>query len=323
MVALILFAAGAQGGDNFVWIGNGTQWTNGASWNQGGSLPGVGDNALFTQDGKGGYLNDDVGTILNIQVARGKDDPPANSLTINSGGAVECAAKVYVGYEGVGTLTLDGGSVGMGQDLFIASDLDADGVAEDGSTVNLNSGSLTVDRNAFIGHRGRGYMKVSGGSLTLNGDGNMWLSDCSFQVLDDDASIRVNNAVFAWGDTNHTGSADVSFRLSDSAGVSTISAQGLTVRDDGDDIGFTIDAGDAPDGAFSVTLFKTTNAITLDAFNALTGVLQTVNIEDWTLSREASNKELEFSGTVIPEPATFGLLGLFGLLMVLRRRIMA
>ncbi|MBA7607732.1 hypothetical protein ES703_14898 [subsurface metagenome] len=91
--------------------------------------------------------------------------------TIVNEGAV--ASKVDVGSGGIGALTVDGGTLAVTGGVTFKLDGGIMLGRKEGQsgTLNMNSGTITVDGELTVGHKGPGTLNMTGGTITILGSG--------------------------------------------------------------------------------------------------------------------------------------------------------
>jgi hypothetical protein len=176
----------------------------------------------------------------------------------------------------------------------------------DGSTVNLTDGAVTVATDFSMSSgsaNGTSFFTATGGSLTAASMTVGTGAAATFSLVGDDATVDVSGAL--------TAGAYSAFSFTfDETGVSTINSATLTIDTAAT---LTVDGTSYTGGAADFVLFDaTTTGSFTDVSVTGFGVLDT----DYTLTQDATGITL----TVIPEPATIGLLGLGTVALLAIRR---
>jgi hypothetical protein len=108
----------------------------------------------------GGTLNSDFGSLLLGVFGGGF----ANGTMEISDGTATFAGQIVVGNEGVGTLSMTGGSLTTNSTLFLSYHPSATG------NINLMGGTLTAAAFAIGPAGGTGMMDITNGTLVIDGD---------------------------------------------------------------------------------------------------------------------------------------------------------
>lgn len=223
----------------------------------------------------------------------------------DNGGNSATAIQLRNGY----TLTVeDGAIVNLISGMNISQGVNGDGAnitQNAGSTVNIGS-SLSMSGNATTG--GTSFYTMKAGS-TLDINGNMGVGSAfaaTFAVEGSGSTIGVGGTVTAFENSTFK------FTL-DETGVSSIDATGVMTIVSGASL--KIDAASYTGGEADITLFSydsLSDATTFDL--TVTGL----DVDDYTLTYGADSLVL----SVIPEPATIGMLGLGAVALIGFRRRM-
>ena len=256
---------------------------------------------------------------------KGADNTAIYNLT--GTGVVKTPGTLYIGRESTGTMNINGGSYnawGSGKRTYL-------GYAANGTgTVNLQSGVFQQDGDNYlgVGYLGTGTFDQTGGEMKLLNGADLWIavnSGSSGLYTISGGSIDNQSGWAAVGDggtfeVDGSGATSIdlrsldvkagsAFRINLDGSGSTLVEAGVGVGINGtlelDTIsGFSGTIGDTYDLFWSNTGAIDTNSMT---FSVLSGST------DFDLSVVSDGGSGEFlRATVIPEPATLGLVALFG-----------
>jgi hypothetical protein len=328
MCLLLITAAGismAASATNYSYTGNGADpndWFDTGNWGGVAYPSNSADGALFTTAGVGMTINQVVSELGQFQVGRGVD----NTVTIASGGVMTNLNQTVVGIKtsvngnGRGTLIIDGGSLITAR---LRSATTATAAAN--SRIEMKNGLLDINEDApdskgdlLIGETAYATFELSGGTVTVDND--ISIIRGILNVVGDAGSITTGGSL-NFGTIAAT-TTRLGYELALDRGVTTINADSFsylagTTRE------LIINGDNANAGAVSVTLMSLVTDIFSGAeLTELQGILNTSNITDGMLSLANSDKDLVFTGTVIPEPATLGMIALMGGGMLFVRRLM-
>ena len=160
------FLQGSPGGNNFLigrkgqgsltvnnsgrvtseWVFVGGEYINGVLQAQGGTGTVV--------------LNDTSRFENNAGIVIGGKNSPGN-ITLNDNALMQTNKSLYVGYEGLGTITLNGGTVDSGSHIFIGL------LSGSNGTITLTGGKLQARTNMAVGSAGTGTLTMSGGEVDV------------------------------------------------------------------------------------------------------------------------------------------------------------
>jgi hypothetical protein len=284
-------------------------------WGEAIALPAPGDTVVL--DVPSTMNVDTDSTIGSIQVGR---DNGSGTATLN----VNTAGKTLT-VTGVSTVgrTVNGGTIDVTAGTMVVGNvtINANGL------IDINGGTVTVDNSSFKGLNGTGLIKLQAGtfsSSSLSAANSLGIStdvEISGGTLNmgqtyfgEKVTVKGDGASITVGALNsqETGiNGEYIFNL-DSDGISTIASSSYISL-----LGSTIavDGSAYAGGVGTFTLFSSGNLVNMaDSYDNVTGFTGGLS---GSISQEGNNIVL----TVIPEPATLGLIAAFGGGMLFIRRL--
>jgi len=262
-----------------------------------------------------------------LSINEGDTNNAAASSTVNLSGDLQVGQLRFARDNGTATLNvLDGANLTVthlgGNGVQMRNDKD---LGEAVAILNVSGGTATfgsatagkflkmgtVDSRVLIS----GNAVFNGIGLTLDTqDASKVGSTDLIRVTGSDASITFK-AARAWrDDANTTGSVTFDF-VADAGGVSTVDILNLLDLDGNGSTDF------APDLTIDISAYTGSDDLVLFDYGSLDGTFANVTITGGSGTLDYNymgNNQIAL--TAIPEPASFALLGLGGLVMVTRRR---
>ncbi len=238
-----------------------------------------------------------------------------SALNIDSGGSVNLKSggslsPLATATTVDGTLTVAGGA--------LSSSFDGDSVSISGDgTLKMESGIIDLNGTQASDSitLNSALFEVSGGTVNLNGQVKVGDGTASeFKVVGDAATISLKNL----NQQNATAESGTFNFVFDETGVSTIDVSGWLHLEAAS---IVVDGSAYTNGAATFTLFDAVNLVTLSSDISVTGF----GIEgvDWVLTQDQTDGKDWVQLTVIPEPATLGLVAAFGGgILFIRRRFL-
>lgn len=323
MFAILLPATTHAASINWDNGGVGNEWLTAENWG-GDSVPGGSDNALFNMSGAdAGYLTS--GAVNPGRLYLGSNFGDTGELYI-SGGTLN-AGLGYSGRYGTGIVNQSGGSASFSDTVYLGTD---DGSTRDGNgTWILSGGTLDVGKttgNALeIGRPvdgATGMLNISGGTL-LTGEQLVVRQQGTLVVSGADASITIGGSAgagtaeyrqLAGGVLDlHVAADGLSTIVLDDAASGTVAA----IFDSGSVLNVDFIGADS-EGTWTV--------MEVEGADITDGGLvfaDTVDQSIWSFNVDNSGANGVLTVTAIPEPATLGMVALFGGgILFIRRRFM-
>lgn len=270
-------------------------------------------NLAWGSDRNGTWTQDGGTTTVSGTLRAGRDAGGGTAIVDISGGTFT-SGNMTLGDQNVATyMTISGGAVTTG-DIRL-SDVSADSTAT--SSLAITGGTLDalqIGIGARSGGTGSGELIIGGDAVVNTGNHIFLRPTGTFTVEGSDASISLNRGPGTTG-FEVVNDSEVNF-VFDEGGITTVSIPESTMRFSG------------PDGILNVdaTAFEGTGTFDLFTFGGgywSTGHT-TFGQENLTFADGATGYltygDNSISLTVIPEPATVGLIGLGGLCLLRRRR---
>jgi len=290
---------------NYTYTGLGApnNWADVNNWG-GVAVPGSTDNALFV--GVGSTLTSAGGTFGQLQVGRGA----AQTVTIGVGGSTVQSNQTVVGINpgGVGTLDITGGILTT---VFLRS---GTGTASDGSSVNISSGIIDVNKdtsaakgNILVGDAHVASFNISGGTITAESSLDLTTAGSSVNITGNAASITIDGAF------NFGAGTTLQYNLSGGS-VSKITAGTFSLGGTGITLGIN---GAATSDVTLISL--TSGTFSAGDVLSLNSALNLTGGAFGTLQSQNSGADLVLV-VPVPEPATSALLGLGLCALVIWRR---
>ena len=219
MVLLLVGSLAGQALAAVIWTGGGADdlWSTAANWDSG--VPGAADDAYLASAGATGLIDGTVAAEANhVRVA---NTAGAVSLDITTGGTLDAAGIIYLGYANVGTvgtLNIDGGSVSAGTYMYVgnwgsgvlnmtAGTLDATVFMINNANTALTSGHVQLDGGAidadWLVVKPNGTMDITGeGYLVYNSLGDGGTGTTIEEVIDNGFITAYGEADEVLVDTN-------------------------------------------------------------------------------------------------------------------------
>lgn len=229
-------------------------------------------------------------------------------------------ARVGLGNGGTGVYNQTGGSMTL-HSLQVGLDAGSTG------TLNLMDGTLILGKaqasdtwSASIGANGNGTVNISGGTFLTRSGVNLGAGgDGTFRIIGSDAiQIGIGSQSSINGNWDQTATGVLAAQV-DAGGITPIFIEGTQTGANAGDVTFA--AGSLLDLSFegaavagTWTLMQWEGALTDNGLALAPGVDAGI----WSFNLDETNKELTI--TAIPEPATLGLIGLFGVGLLTVRR---
>lgn len=243
------------------------------------------DNGTGLTVGAGGILT--IGNVGRTQLGNAASSL-GSTITIN-GGQMSIASELVLGATGSGMLTVNSGLVDV-NGAWLIPGYSAGGYGH----ITVNGGALNTVGHVYTGLSGSGDLTVGGGNVFIGGQ--LIVANSAASV----STISINGGVTSAGALNFGAS-----------GTQTLDLNG----------GQLLTRGGFAEGANS-TFYIGSGELIFGGGQALVDVQNLVSGANWIFDDTASVFERE--GTVvvtsIPEPATLGLLGIFGGALVACRR---
>lgn len=294
--------------------GGDLDWANAANWD-GGAIPGLDETHINNGDavainaGTAAFstrLVMDNGVSVSVASTATLDvygqalwgnAPTSLNNTMHANGTVTVQAELGVGMNGTGVLNVNAGSSVEVQGAWLIAGYHAGG----SGIVNVNGGSLNVVNHMYMGLGGHGDTVVNSGTVNIGGNLIMAANPTA------SATFTVNGGVTTINGMNMGGGAGTSM-LFDLNGGEVINVGGWA---DGANASYQVGDG--------VLTWAPASATSYDDVHALVSGATWTYDDQMYVYEDANGVHV----TSIPEPATMGLMALFGGAMFAARRMFA